>query len=149
MSLPNLATALVAPFEHLRMTDVEAVGGKNASLGEMISQLSASGVRVPGGFATTAHAYRTFLAQDNLANRIAKRLAGLDADDVRALAEAGAEMSDVVKVVTYIEDARNFSRYNSVFKEYFPEGKLARTTVECRLAIDCMIEMDAVAYKPK
>jgi 2-iminobutanoate/2-iminopropanoate deaminase len=67
----------------------------------------------------------------------------------RVLAEAGAEMSDVVKVVTYIEDARNFSRYNSVFKEYFPEGKLARTTVECRLAIDCMIEMDAVAYKPK
>jgi reactive intermediate/imine deaminase len=67
----------------------------------------------------------------------------------RVLAEAGAEMSDVVKVVTYIEDARNFSRYNSVFKEYFPEGKLARTTVECRLAIDTMIEMDAVAYKPK
>jgi reactive intermediate/imine deaminase len=67
----------------------------------------------------------------------------------RVLAEAGAEMSDVVKVVAYIEDARNFSRYNSVFKEYFPEGKLARTTVECRLAIDCMIEMDAVAYKPK
>ena len=67
----------------------------------------------------------------------------------RVLAEAGAEMSDVVKVVTYIEDARNFSRYNGVFKEYFPEGKLARTTVECRLAIDCMIEMDAVAYKPK
>ena len=51
MSLPNLATALVAPFEHLRMTDVESVGGKNASLGEMISQLAASGVRVPGGFA--------------------------------------------------------------------------------------------------
>ena len=67
----------------------------------------------------------------------------------RVLAEAGAEMSDVVKIVTYIEDARNFSRYNGVFKEYFPEGKLARTTVECRLAIDCMIEMDAVAYKPK
>ena len=67
----------------------------------------------------------------------------------RVLAEAGAELSDVVKICTYIEDARNFSRYNSVFKEYFPEGKLARTTVECRLAIDTMIEMDAVAYKPK
>ena len=67
----------------------------------------------------------------------------------RVLALDGADLSDVVKIVTYIEDARNFSRYNSVFKEYFPEGKLARTTVECRLAIDCMIEMDAVAYKPK
>ena len=54
-------TALVVPFENLRMTDVEAVGGKNASLGEMISQLAASGVRVPGGFATTAHAFREFL----------------------------------------------------------------------------------------
>jgi reactive intermediate/imine deaminase len=67
----------------------------------------------------------------------------------RVLALDGADLSDVVKVTTYIEDARNFSRYNSVFKEYFPEGKLARTTVECRLAIDTMIEMDAVAYKPK
>ena len=67
----------------------------------------------------------------------------------RVLALDGADLSDVVKIVTYIEDARNFSRYNGVFKEYFPEGKLARTTVECRLAIDCMIEMDAVAYKPR
>jgi pyruvate,water dikinase len=53
------ATALVVPFENLRMTDVEAVGGKNASLGEMISQLP-QGVRVPTGFATTAHAFRNF-----------------------------------------------------------------------------------------
>jgi pyruvate,water dikinase len=90
MSNPALATALVVPFEQLRMTDVESVGGKNASLGEMISQLAASGVRVPGGFATTAHAFREFLRQDNLAGRIADRLAGLNADDVRALAETGA-----------------------------------------------------------
>ncbi|ARN20750.1 phosphoenolpyruvate synthase [Piscinibacter gummiphilus] len=92
MSTPNLATALVVPFEHLRMTDVESVGGKNASLGEMISQLAASGVRVPGGFATTAHAFRQFLAHDGLADRIAKRLSTLNTDDVRALAEAGAEI---------------------------------------------------------
>ena len=92
MSPANLATALVVPFEHLRMTDVEAVGGKNASLGEMISQLAATGVRVPGGFATTAHAFRRFLAQDNLASRIEARLAALNTDDVRALAEAGAEI---------------------------------------------------------
>jgi pyruvate,water dikinase len=92
MSSSPLATALVAPFEHLRMTDVEVVGGKNASLGEMISQLAASGVRVPGGFATTAHAFREFLKHGGLTERINARLATLDTDDVRALAEAGAEI---------------------------------------------------------
>ncbi|HEY8881314.1 MAG TPA: PEP/pyruvate-binding domain-containing protein, partial [Roseateles sp.] len=86
------ATALVVPFENLRMTDVESVGGKNASLGEMISQLAASGVRVPGGFATTAHAFRQFLKHEGLDARIAARLATLNTDDVRALAEAGAEI---------------------------------------------------------
>jgi pyruvate, water dikinase len=92
MSQPNLATALVVPFEQLRMTDVEVVGGKNASLGEMISQLAATGVRVPGGFATTAYAFRQFLAHEGLAERIEARLAALDTDDVRALAEAGTEI---------------------------------------------------------
>jgi len=92
MSSNPLATALVAPFEHLRMTDVESVGGKNASLGEMISQLAATGVRVPGGFATTAHAFREFLKHEGLATRIEARLATLNTDDVRALAEAGAEI---------------------------------------------------------
>ncbi len=85
-----LASALVAPLEQLRMTDVEAVGGKNASLGEMISQLSRTGVRVPGGFATTAHAFRVFLQQGGLAARIQDKLATLNVEDVRALAEAGA-----------------------------------------------------------
>ena len=84
-------TALVVPFEKLRMTDVEAVGGKNASLGEMISQLP-QGVRVPTGFATTAHAFRQFLAHDGLAERIRQRLATLDTEDVRALAEVGAQI---------------------------------------------------------
>jgi pyruvate,water dikinase len=84
--------ALVVPFEHLRMTDVEVVGGKNASLGEMISQLAGSGVRVPGGFATTAHAFRLFLQASGLDERIRDRLRGLDTDDVRALAEAGAQI---------------------------------------------------------
>ena len=90
MSLAPLATALVAPFEHLRMSDVETVGGKNASLGEMITQLAASGVRVPGGFATTAHAFRQFLQHGGLDVRIRDKLAALDVEDVRALAEAGA-----------------------------------------------------------
>ncbi|MBP6777643.1 MAG: phosphoenolpyruvate synthase [Piscinibacter sp.] len=101
MSHSQLATALVVPFEQLRMTDVEVVGGKNASLGEMISQLSAAGVRVPGGFATTAHAFREFLAQDGLAARIEARLAALDTDDVRALAAAGAEIRALVEATPY------------------------------------------------
>jgi len=84
-------TALVVPFENLRMTDVEAVGGKNASLGEMISQLPA-GVRVPTGFATTAHAFRQFLRHEGLDARIVQRLASLDTEDVRALSLAGAEI---------------------------------------------------------
>ena len=92
MSSPSLATALVVPFENLRMTDVEVVGGKNASLGEMISQLAASGVRVPGGFATTAHAFREFLRAGGLVERINDKLASLDIDDVKALAEAGAQI---------------------------------------------------------
>ncbi len=86
------ATALVVPFEKLRMSDVESVGGKNASLGEMISQLAETGVRVPGGFATTAHAFRDFLKHEGLDARIQKRLADLNTDDVRALAAAGAEI---------------------------------------------------------
>jgi len=85
------AAALVVPFENLRMTDVEVVGGKNASLGEMISQLP-QGVRVPTGFATTAHAFREFLKHQGLHERISQRLAALDVDDVRALAAAGAEI---------------------------------------------------------
>ncbi|WP_235971953.1 phosphoenolpyruvate synthase [Aquariibacter albus] len=86
------ATALVVPFEQLRMEDVDTVGGKNSSLGEMISQLAASGVRVPTGFATTAHAFRDFLTFNGLTEKINARLAALDTEDVRALAEAGAEI---------------------------------------------------------
>ena len=92
MSHATLATALVVPFEQLRMTDVEVVGGKNASLGEMISQLAGTGVRVPGGFATTADAFRQFVRHGGLAARIQARLDALDVEDVRALAEAGAQI---------------------------------------------------------
>src|SRR5690606_2827760 len=81
---------LVVPFEALRMSDVEIVGGKNASLGEMISQLAQAGVKVPGGFATTAQAFRDFLSHNRLTERIADRLAGLNTEDVKALAQAGA-----------------------------------------------------------
>jgi len=84
--------AYVLPFEQLRMTDVESVGGKNASLGEMISQLATAGVRVPTGFATTALAFRDFLQHNQLTERIQQRLVNLNIDDVRALAQAGAEI---------------------------------------------------------
>ena len=85
-------TRNVIAFEQLRMTDVGDVGGKNASLGEMISQLAASGVRVPSGFATTAAAYREFLSHLRLADRINAALDKLDVDDVDALLKTGAQI---------------------------------------------------------
>src|SRR5213076_2967616 len=88
-------------FDHLRMSDVHRVGGKNASLGEMISQLAGAGVRVPGGFATTAQAFREFLSYSidgglPLAQRIADRLATLNIADVRALAAARREIRQCI-----------------------------------------------------
>jgi len=84
----------VIDFVKLRASDVGRVGGKNASLGEMIATLTAAGVRVPGGFATTAEAYREFLAQNGLDRKIEQALAGLDVDDVQALAKTGAQIRD-------------------------------------------------------
>jgi len=91
--------ALVVPFENVRMTDVDSVGGKNASLGEMISQLPTGpqGVQVPTGFATTAHAFREFLAHAGLDEKINAVLDALDTEDVRALAKAGAEIREMVE----------------------------------------------------
>ena len=86
------ANDYVLGFERLRMGDVERVGGKNASLGEMISSLAQLGVRVPGGFATTAQAYRDFLAQGKLDERIRAALADLDVEDVTKLAATGAQI---------------------------------------------------------
>jgi pyruvate, water dikinase len=80
------------PFEQLKNKDVELVGGKNASIGEMISGLANLGVSVPGGFATTSHAYRDFLAQDGLDERIRAVLSALDVDDVERLAVVGAQI---------------------------------------------------------
>ena len=90
-------TDWVVPFEHLRMSDVESVGGKNASLGEMISQLP-QGVKVPGGFATTALAYREFLRYGGLDQKISAALAQWDGEDVRALAQIGARIRALVEV---------------------------------------------------
>ena len=82
----------IVPFEKLKNKDVELVGGKNASIGEMISGLSSLGVSVPGGFATTSHAYRDFLAQGGLDERIRSALASLDVDDVDRLAAVGKQI---------------------------------------------------------
>ncbi len=67
----------------------------------------------------------------------------------RALNAAGCELADIVKITAYLEDARDFGRYNGVFKEYFPDGRLARTTVEARAVISTKIEMDCIAYAPR
>jgi len=82
----------IVPLDVLSMADVPSVGGKNASLGEMIRHLSGAGVRVPGGFATTAQAFRDFLDHNDLRARIDARLTALDVADVTALAQTGAEI---------------------------------------------------------
>lgn len=96
--MPALFSAddLVVPFELLRMDDVDSVGGKNASLGEMISNLP-TGVKVPTGFATTAHAFRNFLAFEGLADKIKTQLDNLNTDDVKALAVTGAQIRALVE----------------------------------------------------
>ena len=86
-----MAENYVIWLENLRMTDVERVGGKNASLGEMISQLAEKGVRVPGGFATTAEAYRAFLAHDGLHERISAALAALNRVGTRGRANSAVD----------------------------------------------------------
>ena len=87
----------VAWFKDLGMGDVERVGGKNASLGEMVQHLSKAGVRVPNGFATTADAYRRFLAHEGLVDTINGLLADLDVEDTRALAHVGSRIRTAVE----------------------------------------------------
>ncbi|MCU7933070.1 MAG: phosphoenolpyruvate synthase [Candidatus Thiodiazotropha sp. (ex Codakia rugifera)] len=94
-------------FENLKMHDVDQVGGKNASLGEMISGLADAGVSVPGGFATTAHAFREFLRHNHLAERIDPLLKQLDVEDVTALAEAGKRVREWVIEAPFPEALEN------------------------------------------
>ena len=106
MSLLFPSHALVVPFELLRNSDVDSVGGKNASLGEMISQLptGSQGVKVPTGFATTAHAFRAFLNHAGLADKINAELDALNTDDVRALASVGGEIRAMVEAQPFPAD---------------------------------------------
>ena len=83
-------------FSDLGLADLEQVGGKNSSLGEMVSNLANLGVRVPDGFATTAEAYRRFIGDTGLAEKISARHGGLDTDDVQELARAGQEIRSAV-----------------------------------------------------
>jgi pyruvate,water dikinase len=112
--------AYVVPFSQLRMTDVESVGGKNASLGEMLGHLAATGIRVPDGFATTADAFRDFLEAGGLRQRIAGALDSLDIDDVRALAKVGAEIRSWVVDTPFPKRLEDDIRthYQRLVKEY-------------------------------
>lgn len=121
MTNPNHANAYVLPFEDLRVSDVESVGGKNSSLGEMISQLNATGVRVPTGFATTALAFREFLVHNKLTERINQRLDALNVDDVRALAVAGSEIRGWVEQAPFQE--RLEKEVREAFKVLDADGK--------------------------
>jgi pyruvate,water dikinase len=124
----HLAGRYVVPFEELRMTDVESVGGKNASLGEMISQLMHEGVRVPGGFATTAEAFRAFLTESSLTDRIAASLDALDVDDVKALARCGAEIRQ------WVVDAPLPARLEQEIREHYQILK-SGSSIEISLAV--------------
>ncbi len=91
-------------FSELGLKDLDRVGGKNASLGEMVQNLTSAGVQVPDGFATTADAYRTFLSDSGLDQKIADRLLGLDTDDVTALAAAGQEIRTLMRETPFLPD---------------------------------------------
>ncbi|RJX79561.1 phosphoenolpyruvate synthase [Pseudomonas sp. LS-2] len=105
----------VVSLDKLGKHDVEHVGGKNASLGEMISNLAGAGVSVPGGFATTAQAYRDFLEQSGLNDQIHKALDALDVDDVNALAKTGAQIRQ------WIMDAEFPEKLNAEIRTAFAE----------------------------
>jgi len=104
------ATDLVVPFELLRMTDVESVGGKNASLGEMISQLP-DGVRVPTGFATTSYAFKQFLKNNDLGNRINSLLQVLDTNNLMQLSEVGQQIRESILAQPFPKDLEDAIRF--------------------------------------
>ncbi|HLU62568.1 MAG TPA: phosphoenolpyruvate synthase [Gammaproteobacteria bacterium] len=117
----------VIRFEALGMNDVERVGGKNASLGEMISNLSGAGVKVPGGFATTAQAYRDFLRHEGLADRINEALSTLDVDDIRQLAATGGKIREWIMATPFPERLRAevTEAYEALVAEYGEDASFA------------------------
>jgi len=109
------------------MADLPSVGGKNASLGEMIGGLSQAGIRVPGGLATTAAAYRRFVQAGGLEQRIAERIAKLDPEDITALAACGAEIRDWIASTPFPADVESEIRsiYHVLVKDYSSDTSFA------------------------
>lgn len=114
-------------FENLRMTDIAEVGGKNASLGEMISQLHNQGVMVPGGFATTASAYKRFIEENNLRTKIDNIIRDLDIEDVISLARTGREIQSWIMDAKFPEDLEREieSAYTQMLDKYGSEITVA------------------------
>jgi 2-iminobutanoate/2-iminopropanoate deaminase len=125
-----------------RDKDVYAIGKKNPNLPFHPAVRAGDYIFVSGQVAKDADG-------NMLSGTIEAETAGTIESIKRILAEEGATLADVVKVTTYLEDARDFGRYNKVFGEHFKDAVLARTTVEARAVINTKIEMDAIAYKPK
>ena len=114
-------------FSDIRITDIDSVGGKNASLGEMISQLAETGITVPDGFATTADAFRYFLKQSNLDDKINQTLDKLDVYDVRALSETGRQIRQWISEATLPDDLQQTIRqaYQLLIKRYGDNASFA------------------------
>jgi enamine deaminase RidA (YjgF/YER057c/UK114 family) len=125
-----------------RNKDVYAIGKKNPNLPFHPAVRAGDYIFVSGQVAKDADGNMT-------SGTIEAETAGTIDSIRRILAEEGATLADVVRVTTYLEDARDFGRYNKVFGEHFKDAVLARTTVEARAVINTKIEMDAIAYKPK
>ena len=122
--------------------DVYAIGKKNPNLPFYPAVRAGDFIFVSGQVAKDADG-------NMIAGTIEVETRGTIESIRRVLAEEGATLSDVVRVTTYLADARDFGRYNKVFAESFKDAVLARTTVEARAVIDTKIEMDAIAYKPR
>ena len=124
-----------------RRNDVYAIGKKNPNLPFHPAVRAGDFIFVSGQVAKDA-------AGNMISGTIEEETRGTILAIGRILAEEGASLADVVRVTTYLEDTRDFGRYNKVFAEYFKDAVLARTTVEARAVINTKIEMDAIAYKP-
>ena len=124
-----------------RRNDVYAIGKKNPNLPFHPAVRAGDFIFVSGQVAKDAEG-------NMISGTIEDETRGTILAIERILAEEGASLADVVRVTTYLEDARDFGRYNKIFAEHFKDAVLARTTVEARAVINTKIEMDAIAYKP-
>ncbi|MDB5606273.1 MAG: hypothetical protein JWP25_3173 [Bradyrhizobium sp.] len=122
--------------------DVYAIGKKNPNLPFHPAVRAGDFIFVSGQVAKDANG-------NMLSGTIEEETAGTIESIKRILAEEGATLADVVRVTSYLDDARDFGRYNRIFSEHFKDAVLARTTIEARAVINTKIEMDAIAYKPK